>query len=425
MSDQEFNLLDELQSRKANKSAAAKSGQDPARREARPATGIQTASPLPETGVSLPPVPTDLTMLEPQPNVLTYEQLEGAMQQSAHAYEASVDFEDRNSIRFYGYKEEKAMSSFLDELLDGIKAKDADLAGELVVALNKNIDDLKLQKFQDILEGKEGGGLFGLFTSKAKELGKMIQFLVDRQKDVRAQFDKMQLQAETERNELIEDNTKYQLLLNRTIDQIEAVMPIIVGGQLALKRGLQAYQSLRDRAVEQSANTLLASQVQDFGNNLEAFNHRLVNLQISFTKRAATTIPKIRGIQDAVNIEMDNLVDKVIFVIPALKEAIIDIVTTAKLRKLQLNRKDEEALLKRVEDLRNRTMKDAVLEAKRSEGDYVTKIALLVNMKNTLIEICDEGRKIVEENRQKRVEAIETLKTVKSEMETAMRKIGD
>ena len=92
---------------------------------------------------------------------------------------------------------------------------------------------------------------------------------------------------------------------------------------------------------------------------------------------------------------------------------------------MQLNRKDEEALLKRVEDLRNRTMKDAVLEAKRSEGDYVTKIALLVNMKNTLIEICGEGRKIVEENRQKRVEAIETLKTVKSEMETAMRKIGD
>lgn len=118
---------------------------------------------------------------------------------------------------------------------------------------------------------------------------------------------------------------------------------------------------------------------------------------------------------------MDNLVDKVIFVIPALKEAIIDIVTTARLRKLQLDRKDEEAMLQRVEELRNRTMKDAILEAKKSEGDYVTKIALLVSMKDTLIQICEDGRKIVKDNRRKRVEAIENLKTVKSEMETALR----
>jgi uncharacterized protein YaaN involved in tellurite resistance len=194
-----------------------------------------------------------------------------------------------------------------------------------------------------------------------------------------------------------------------------------VGGQLALERGLAEFNTLKQQAEDQPANTLLASQVQDFANSLEAFNHRLVNLQISFTKRAATTIPKIRAIQDAINIEMDNLVDKIIFVIPALKEAVIDIVTTARLRKLQLGRKDEEAMMKRVEELRNRTMKDAILEAKKSEGDYATKIALLISMKDTLVQICDEGKTIVEENRKKRVEAIESLKTVKQEMETALR----
>ncbi|MFH1153006.1 MAG: toxic anion resistance protein [Pseudomonadota bacterium] len=405
MSDKEFNLLDEIQSRKTEKKTdAVPAGTRPA---------------IPAAVDNLPAL-ARLTMLEPQPSVLTFDQLNPNQQKQAHEFAGTVSFTDRNSIRFYGYKEEKAMSTFLDELLDGIKAKDADLAGELLIALNRNMDELKLQKFQDILEGK-GSGILNMFTSKARELVKMIQFLVDRQRDVRTQFDKMQLQAESERNSLIEDNTKYQLLLDRTLDQIEAVMPIIVGGQIALERGLKEYQELHARSVEQSSNTLLASQVQDLGNNLEAFNHRLVNLQISFTKRAATTIPKIRAIQDAVNIEMDNLVDKVIFVIPALKEAIIDIVTTAKLKKLQLGREEEEALLRRVEDLRNRTMKDAILEAKRSEGDYATKIALLVSMKDTLVQICHEGRKIVDENRLKRVEAIESLKTVKSEMETALR----
>ncbi len=162
----------------------------------------------------------------------------------------------------------------------------------------------------------------GFQPKSSRELVKMIQFLVDRQRDVRTQFDKMQMQAETERNTLIQDNTKYQLLLDRTIDQIAAVMPIIVGGQLALQRGLEEFNALRTQAEEQPGNTLLASQVQDFSNNLEA---------------------------------------------------------------------------------------------KKSEGDYITKIALLVSMKDTLVQICEDGKKIVEDNRQKRVEAIENLKTVKSE----------
>lgn len=407
MSDKEFNLLDEINARKTAQTTTAS--------QAQAATGI-----TPQATVTLPEK-VKLSMLEPQPSILTYEQLDQAQQTMSHEYAKTVDFVDRNSVRFYGYNEEKAMSAFLDELLDGIKAKDSDLAGQLLIALNRNIDGLKLQKFQDILEGKGTDGIFGMFTSKAKELTKMIQFLVDRQKDVRTQFDKMQMQAEGERNTLIEDNTKYQLLLDRTVDQIAIVMPIIVGGQLALKRGFEEFTILKQQAENQPANTLLASQVQDFANSLESFNHRLINLQISFTKRAATTIPKIRAIQDAINIEMDNLVDKIIFVIPALKEAVIDIVTTARLRKLQLSRKDEEAMMKRVEELRNRTMKDAILEAKKSEGDYATKIALLVSMKDTLVQICDEGRKIVEENRKKRVEAIESLKIVKQEMETALR----
>jgi len=407
MSDKEFNLLDEINARKTAQTTTAS--------QAQAATGI-----TPQATVTLPEE-VKLSMLEPQPSILTYEQLDQAQQTMSHEYAKTVDFVDRNSVRFYGYNEEKAMSAFLDELLDGIKAKDSDLAGQLLIALNRNIDGLKLAKIPGY-SGRQGtDGIFGMFTSKAKELTKMIQFLVDRQKDVRTQFDKMQMQAEGERNTLIEDNTKYQLLLDRTVDQIAIVMPIIVGGQLAMKRGFEEFTILKQQAENQPANTLLASQVQDFANSLESFNHRLINLQISFTKRAATTIPKIRAIQDAINIEMDNLVDKIIFVIPALKEAVIDIVTTARLRKLQLSRKDEEAMMKRVEELRNRTMKDAILEAKKSEGDYATKIALLVSMKDTLVQICDEGRKIVEENRKKRVEAIESLKIVKQEMETALR----
>jgi uncharacterized protein YaaN involved in tellurite resistance len=69
-------------------------------------------------------------------------------------------------------------------------------------------------------------------------------------------------------------------------------------------------------------------------------------------------------------------------------------------------------------------LKEAVLEAQRSQGDYAAKIACLVALKDTLIQTFEEGKQIVADNKQKRIEAIDTLKQVKGEMENAMRDIG-
>jgi uncharacterized protein YaaN involved in tellurite resistance len=111
------------------------------------------------------------------------------------------------------------------------------------------------------------------------------------------------------------------------------------------------------------------------------------------------------------------------FAIPALKEAILDVISTARLQKLQLDRKAEEALLVKIEEMRNRSMKEAVLEAQRSQGNYAAKIACLVALKDTLIQTFEEGKQIVAENKLKRQEAISVLKQVKGEMETAMRDV--
>jgi uncharacterized protein YaaN involved in tellurite resistance len=314
------------------------------------------------------------------------------------------------------------MSEFLDTLLEGIDTKDADLAGELLIALNKNIDRLRLQKFQDILAGK-GRGVLNFLKSKADMLRDLIAFLVDRQRDVVKQFDDMEIKVEKEKNLLIEDNIKYDRLAEQTKVYIRDIMPVIVGGQIALVQGYDGLRALHAKSREKKGDTLLASEVRDLWKTLEAFDHRLASLQIAFTKRAATTIPKIRAIQDAINIELDNLIDKVMFSIPALKEAILDVISTARLQKLQLDRKAEEALLVKIEEMRNRGMKEAVLEAQRSQGDYAAKIACLVALKDTLIQTFEEGKQIVAENKQKRQEAIDVLKQVKGEMETAMRDV--
>jgi uncharacterized protein YaaN involved in tellurite resistance len=364
----------------------------------------------------------NLPMLRPQDDLLKWSDLSEEQQRSAEQMSKSIDWKDRNSVRFFGYKEEKAMSDFLDTLLAGIDAKDADLAGELLIALNKSIEDLRLQKFQDIIAGK-GGGVLGFLKNKVDMLRDLIVFLVERQRDVVKQFREMEAKVEKEKGQLIEDNIKYDRLTEQTVTYIRGIMPIIVGGQIALVKGYEDLRDMHAQSLEKSGDTLLASEVRDFWKTLEAFDHRLTNLQIAFTKRAATTIPKIRAIQDAINIELDNLIDKVMFAIPALKEAILDVITTARLQKLQLDRHAEQALLVKIEEMRNKGMKEAVLEAQRSQGDYTAKIACLVALKDTLIETFEEGKQIVADNHQKRLDAINTLKQVKGEMENAMRDI--
>jgi uncharacterized protein YaaN involved in tellurite resistance len=364
----------------------------------------------------------NLPMLRPQADLLKWSDLTNEQQQKAEKMPATIDWKDRNSVRFFGYREEKAMSEFLDTLLEGIDAKDADLAGELLIALNRNIESLRLQKFQEILAGK-GGGILSMLKSKVDMLRDLIAFLVDRQRDVVRQFNDMEVKVEREKSLLIEDNIKYDRLTEQTKVYIRDIMPVIVGGQIALVRGYEALRALHAESLEKKGDTLLASEVRDLWKTLEAFDHRLASLQVTFTKRAATTIPKIRAIQDAINIELDNLIDKVMFAIPALKEAILDVISTARLQKLQLDRKAEEALLVKIEEMRNRGMKEAILEAQRSQGDYAAKIACLVALKDTLIQTFEEGKQIVAENKLKRQEAISVLKQVKEEMETAMRDV--
>jgi uncharacterized protein YaaN involved in tellurite resistance len=363
-----------------------------------------------------------LPMLRPQDDLLKWSDLSEEQQRTAEKVSTSVDWNNRNSVRFFGHKEEKSMSDFLDTLLAGIDAKEADLAGELLIALNRSIEDLRLQKFQDILAGK-GGGVLGFFKNKVDMLRDLIAFLVDRQRDVTKQFKEMEVKVEKEKGLLIEDNIKYDRLTEKTKDYIRDIMPVIVGGQIALVQGYEQLRGMHATSLEKSGDTLLASEVRDLWKTLEAFDHRLTNLQVAFTKRAATTIPKIRAIQDAINIELDNLIDKVMFAIPALKEAILDVITTARLQKLQIDRKQEEALLVKIEEMRNRGMKEAVLEAQRSQGDYAAKIACLVALKDTLIQTFEEGKQIVADNKQKRIEAIDTIKQIKGEMENAMRDI--
>jgi uncharacterized protein YaaN involved in tellurite resistance len=364
----------------------------------------------------------NLPMLRPQADLLKWSDLSEEQQYTAELMPAAIDWKDRNSIRFFGYKEEKAMSEFLDTLLEGIDTKDADLAGELLIALNRNIESLRLQKFQDILAGK-GSGFMSLLKTKVDMLRDLIAFLVDRQRDVVKQFNDMEVKVEEEKSQLIKDNIKYDRLTERTKAYIRDIMPVIVGGQIALVRGYQELRALHAQSLKKKGDTLLASEVRDLWKTLEAFDHRLASLQVTFTKRAATTIPKIRAIQDAINIELDNLIDKVMFAIPALKEAILDVISTARLQKLQLDRKAEETLLVKIEEMRNRGMKEAILEAQRSQGDYTAKIACLVALKDTLIQTFEEGKQIVAENKLKRQEAISVLKQVKGEMETAMRDV--
>jgi uncharacterized protein YaaN involved in tellurite resistance len=363
-----------------------------------------------------------LPMLRPQDDLLKWSDLSEEQQRTAEKVSTSVDWNNRNSVRFFGHKEEKSMSDFLDTLLAGIDAKEADLAGELLIALNRSIEDLRLQKFQDILAGK-GGGVLGFFKNKVDMLRDLIAFLVDRQRDVTKQFKEMEVKVEKEKGLLIEDNIKYDRLTEKTKDYIRDIMPVIVGGQITLVQGYEQLRGMHATSLEKKGDTLLASEIRDLWKILEAFDHRLTNLQVAFTKRAATTIPKIRAIQDAINIELDNLIDKVMFAIPALKEAILDVITTARLQKLQIDRKQEEALLVKIEEMRNRGMKEAVLEAQRSQGDYAAKIACLVALKDTLIQTFEEGKQIVADNKQKRIEAIDTIKQVKGEMENAMRDI--
>ncbi|WP_183085104.1 toxic anion resistance protein [Trinickia fusca] len=336
---------------------------------------------------------------------------------------ASVAFDDTNSLLTFGADAQQALSAHLDELLTGLRTNQTGRAGEITLALATTLKDLNLTKVQ--AEIKDSGGI-------ASALGKLpvvggwfsaLRALHEKSKEISDHLDAILRKAQSDMVEIRSWNDKLDRLVENTIEHIQNLELYMAAGQIIIKRARVEFQDRRDKALE-TKNVLEITRLRDFAERLNAFEARVVRVHLGHT-RSIVVVPEIRTTQTAAFIEMNNLMDSILFDLPDLKSAIIRVAALGKIANASHDTQMRRDLRRELDGIASDQLQTTYLAAKESQGDFAADVAALAQSADKLLETIRLGEKIDEANAQKRVKALEDLSGLNTRFKEGLIEAGN
>lgn len=336
---------------------------------------------------------------------------------------SGLSFDDTNSLLTYAAKPLQALTAHLDELLVGVRTSETGRAGEITVALATTLKDLRLPDIQ--AEIQKGGG-FAAGLGKLPLVGgwfSALRGLRERSKQIVDHLDAIESKAQNDMAELRAWNTKLDRLVDVSIQAIKDLELYLAAGQVVVKRARSEFQARVDSARE-TKNMVEIARVRDIGERLNAFEVRMVRIHLAYTQ-SIVSVPEIRATQTAGIIELNNIMDSVLFDLPRLKSAIIRVTSLGKIARASAETKARESFRRELEGLASEQLQATYLAAKESQGDFASDIAVLSQSADKLLETIRLGEKIDVDNAQKRSQAITDLSTIRAKFKDGLIEAGE
>ena len=108
-------------------------------------------------------------------------------------------------------------------------------------------------------------------------------------------------------------------------------------------------------------------------------------------------------------IEMNNVMDSILFDLPALKRAILNVAALSETAKASKATDARRALSRELGSIGSDQLQDAYLKAKNSQGDFAADIAVLAQSADKLLQTIALGHRLDLENADKREKSINDL----------------
>ena len=282
---------------------------------------------------------------------------------------------DTNLVLMYGSDPQRKLSAFLDTLLEGVKIKDVDVAGEMVLQLSDGIKIMQLKKVKAMIQG-EGDGWFTGIMEVLGMATNYVKAFYESQKAVTSKMDQIESMANNQIATIQEKNSRLDQLVVHSIEQVKALEVFVVAGEEILELAKDQYAQ-KAAEVRESRNQIEASNLRDMGRQLAAFDVRLLRLKEAYVESGSVTIERIRQIQESGSIEIQNLNDGVLFTVPKLKKAILQVAALNDIKSAQESRQKLDRIDAELDDeLADST--DAVhTAAKESQGDALARVRRL------------------------------------------------
>ena len=316
----------------------------------------------------------------------------------------------------YGVNAQRGLAEFSDTILTSVRTKDTGEVGELMVDLMDKVNGLEIES----LDKK------GIFSNLpfVSDLQTRINRLMGKYEVVEVQIDKIEMQLDNARTELVKDVAIFDKLYEKNFEYFKDLQAYILAGEEALEETRNEVIPRLRKEAEESGDQMDAQLVKDFEDTLLRFEKKIYDLKLSKTM-AIQTAPQIKLIQNNDKLLVDKIQTAILNTIPLWKSQIIIATGLARQEnamKLQRSVSDttNELLVKNAEKLKQNT-----IEVARESERGIVDIETLKKVNRNLIETIDETIKIQQQGHEQRARAEQELIAMEEEVKQALLQARD
>ncbi len=321
---------------------------------------------------------------------------------------ATLDLNDSNAILTFGSKAQEQLALISDQMLEGVRTKDAGAAGN---ALSEMVATLR---GFDVEEARRGGFLSRLFGA-ASPIAKILQ----RYEEVRGQIDAITDTLEDHKTKLMTDIASLDRLYQANLEYFHALADYIAAGEEALRRLDEETIPALEREAQTSGEMLKAQQLRDLRARRDDLERRVHDLKLT-RQVAMQSLPSIRLVQENDKALIGKITSTIANTVPLWRTQLAQAVTIAR---------SQEAgkTLKQATDLTNdllRANAENLRQANREIREQIERgvfdIETIRKANEDLIATINESLAIADEGRKKRAEAEKVLIACETELKQVL-----
>ena len=195
----------------------------------------------------------------------------------------------------------------------------------------------------------------------------------------------------------------------------------LAAGQQALLKARGDFAVLKTKVeASKPLDPVKFSELRDMAEQIDAFETRLVRMNVAIID-AILAIPQIRTTQEAGRIEIRNIMDAMLFDMPRLKGAILQVAALNQINKAAASTAARRQVTREIGQMGAEVLDRAYTNAKLSQGNAAADVEALETIATRLLDTIGKGAKISEDNRRKREEAQKRIETLKVNLVEGLR----
>lgn len=393
-----------------------------------PAAAVAVADQPAAEAIVIPDAPTtaNLPMVVPQSTtqmkriVDTIDVLPEHMQQ-ATALAEKFNFEDTNAVLTYGAGAQKKYLEELKELVRNRKVGELHGAANIILSIEKGIDMIGLDQMKKELASGGPDWVGKIFNPVARMFGyakTAIEAFIAKRQDLFALIDDIEKDTEKTMQLVMTDNARLDVMYGDVETNFYELACYIAAGEMILDRGQAEYEALRQEALD-SNDPIKIGEVNRFREQLVAFDTRLLRMKTAYVK-APVTLAKVLTTQQAGRMEIQNLMDSILFDLPSLLETINLLLSLFDIKDAQETCRKREGVNKRLQELEGNLLDEVATAAKEDQARGAKEVAMIEAQTTKLLGTLKRMKEIDEKNSQIRVEAENLLVDVMGSFKKGM-----